>query len=135
MLRFLWIIFEILLCALAGCIAFVIIASILDFLRGNNNQNATVKKSSSSGSSGEYYATHKRMGYSNQIDRDIDAAAARVAQDAHNTAVRDSQWLHDDACRTAHESHDTAVFDHQAAVDLHEHVISDPGFGCCGPFF
>ncbi len=135
MLRFLWIIFEILLCALAGCIAFVIVASILDFLRGNNNQNATVKKSSSSGSGGEYYATHKRMGYSNQIDRDIDAAAARVAQDAHNTAVRDSQWLHDDACRTAHESHDTAVFDHQAAVDLHEHVISDPGFGCCGPFF
>lgn len=66
---------------------------------------------------------------------EVHAAAARVAQEAHDTAVRDSQLLHEDACRMAQESHDTAMFDHQAAADLHDLVVSDPGFGCCGPFF
>lgn len=63
------------------------------------------------------------------------ATATRMAQEAHEVAVRDSHRLHDDACRMAQESHDTAMFDHQAAVALHDHVVSDPGFGCCGPFF
>lgn len=43
--------------------------------------------------------------------------------------------MHDDACHAAQQAHDTAVYNHQAAVDLHDHVVSDPGFGCCGPFF
>lgn len=135
MLKFLWIIMVILLCALAGGIAFVVIACILDFFRDNKNENAAVKQSSSSGSGGAYGAAHKRMSYSNQIDCDIHATATRMAQEAHEVAVRDSHRLHDDACRMAQESHDTAMFDHQAAVALHDHVVSDPGFGCCGPFF
>ena len=135
MLMFLWIIMEILLCALAGCVVFVIIACILDFFRGNKNRNAAVKQSSSSGSCCACDATYMRMSHSNQTDRDIHATAARMAQEAHETAIRDSLWLHDDACRMAKESPDTAMFDHQAAVDLHDHIASDPGFGCCGPFF
>lgn len=63
------------------------------------------------------------------------ATASRMAQEAHDIAVRDSRSMHDDACHAAQQAHGTAVFDHQAAVDLHDHVVSDPGFGSCGPFF
>ena len=58
-----------------------------------------------------------------------------MAQEAHEVAVRDSRWLHEDACYMVQQAHDTAISDHQAAVDYHEHYISDPGFGGCGPFF
>lgn len=135
MLKFLWIILEMLLCALAGCIAFVIIASILDFFRGNKNRNAAVKLSRSSGFGDPYDAAHKRISHSNQIDCDIYVTAARMAQEAHDIAVRDSWAMQEEACHMAQQAHDTSVYDHQAAVDLHEHVVSDPGFGCCGPFF
>lgn len=63
------------------------------------------------------------------------ATAARLAQEAHETALRDSHWLHEDASRVAHESHDTAVYDHQSAADCHEQFSSPPDFGGCNPFF
>lgn len=81
------------------------------------------------------YARHKTNINNAHQSWDDHATAARMAQEAHDTAVRDSQWLHDDACRTAHESHDTAVFDHQAAVDCHDQFASVPDFGGCNPFF
>ena len=135
MMKFFGIVFEMLLWGLAGSIAFVFVASILDFLCGNKNQNVTVKKPTSSGSGGANDVAHKHISHSNQIDRAIDAVAARMAQEAHDTAVRDSQWSHDDACRMAHDSHDTAMHDHQAAVDCHDQFSAPPDFGVCNPFF
>ena len=66
---------------------------------------------------------------------EMHVTASRMAQEAHDTAVRDSQWLHDDARRMAHESHDTAMHDHQAAVDCHDQFSAPPDFGCCNTFF
>lgn len=60
--------------------------------------------------------------------------SSRMAQDAHDTAVRDAWMLHEDASHMAQHAHDSAVFDHQAAVETHDNFASDPGFGC-GPFF
>ena len=60
--------------------------------------------------------------------------SSRMAQDAHDTAVRDAWMLHEDANHMAQLAHDNAVFDHQAAVETHDNFASDPGFGC-GPFF
>ena len=135
MLKFLWIILEMLLCALAGCIAFVIIASILDFFRGNKNRNAAVKQSRSSGFGDPYDAAHKRISHSNQIDCDIYVTAARMAQEAHDIAVRDSWAMHEEACHMAQQAHDTSVYDHQAAADYHDQYVAAPDFGGCNPFF
>ena len=71
---------------------------------------------------------------SQQHMRDTFDQAIRMAQDAHDTAVRDAWTMHHNADSMAQSAHDTAVNDHNFAVDLNDHMVNDPGFGC-GPFF
>jgi hypothetical protein len=71
---------------------------------------------------------------SNQYMSNAHEHTTRMAQDAHDTAVRDAWAMHDNADSMAQSAHDTAVNDHNFAVDLNDHMVNDPGFGC-GPFF
>ena len=76
----------------------------------------------------------RRLLQSNQHMNDGHELAIRMAQEAHDTAVRDAWAMHDNADSMAQSAHDTAVNDHNFAVDLNDHMVNDPGFGC-GPFF
>lgn len=71
---------------------------------------------------------------SNQHMSDAHELAIRMAQEAHDTAVRDAWAMHNNADSMAQSAHNTAVEDHNYAVDLNDHMMNDPGFGC-GPFF
>lgn len=71
---------------------------------------------------------------SNQHMSDAHELAIRMAQEAHDTAVRDAWAMHDNADSMAQSAHNKAVEDHNYAVDLNDHMMNDPGFGC-GPFF
>lgn len=136
MLRIFGFLLGVLVCDLIAMALIIVTECIKDVFRKPKHGSRSASRGSTSredcemphaGRCNRYNVPHSSAG--------MYATASRMAQEAHDTAVRDSQWLHDDACRMAHESHDTAMFDHQTAVDLHDHVVSDPGFGCCGPFF
>lgn len=76
----------------------------------------------------------RRLRSNQQHIHNMHEQSRRMAQEAHDTAVRDTWMLHEDANYMAQLAHDSAVFDHQAAVEAHDNFASDPGFGC-GPFF
>ena len=127
--------FVIMMLTLAGMVLLIIEECIRDHIQYRKRSNNTGKGSGQQISCDDPYVRQKTNINNAHHAWDNHVTVSRVAQEAHDTASRDSLWLHDDACRIAQESHDTAVFDNQAAVDLHDHVASDPGFGCCGPFF
>ena len=136
MLRIFGFLIGVIVCDLIAMALIIVVECILDVFRNRKNWSRSVGGGFASrvdcdmpcaGQCNRYHILNSAA--------EIHAAAARVAQEAHDTAVRDSQLLHEDACRMAQESHDVAMFDHQAAADLHDLVVSDPGFGCCGPFF
>lgn len=135
MLKVIGILLGIMMVTLAGMALLIIEECIRDYIRYRKRRNITEKGSDQQISCDNPYTRHETNICNTQHAWDNHTTVSIVAQEAHDTASRDSHWLHDDACRMAHESHDTAVFDNQAAVDLHDHVVSDPGFGCCGPFF
>ena len=97
-------------------------------------------------SSADIAHNHRRLLQSNQHIHNAHEQSHRMSQDAHdaaardawvmhdNAAARDAWVMHDNADHIAQSAHDTAVNDHNFAVDLHDHVANDPGFGC-GPFF
>lgn len=135
MFKVIGILFGIMMVALAGMVLLIIEECIRDHIRYRKRRKMTEKGSGHIISCDDTYTQH-RANASNVNDAwDNHATTARMAQEAHDSAVRSSWSMHDDACRMAQESHDTAVFDNQVAVDLHDHVVSDPGFGCCGPLF
>lgn len=76
----------------------------------------------------------RRLLQSNQYMSNAHEHATRMAQDAHDTAVRDAWAMHDNADSMAQCAHNTAVEDHNYAVDLNDHMMNDPGLGC-GTFF
>lgn len=126
----------IMVCDLFVMALIIVVECILDVFRKRKNGSRSVSGGSASrvacdtlyaGRCNRYNVPHSSAG--------MYATASRMAQEAHDTAVRDSQWLHDDACRMAHESHDTAVHDHWTAVECHDQFASAPDFGGCNPFF
>lgn len=97
----------------------------------NANATADQKQRSVTVSDGQ---NRRRLLQSNQHMSDAHELAIRMAQEAHDTAVRDAWAMHDNADSMAQSAHNTAVEDHNYAVDLNDHMMNDPGFGC-GPFF
>lgn len=77
---------------------------------------------------------HRRLLQSNQHIHNAHEQSHRMSQDAHDAAAREARVMHDNADHMVQSAHDAAVDDHNFAVDLHDHVANDPGFGC-GPFF
>ena len=101
--------------------------------RSKKNTNATTNQKLSCLST-DFAQNHRRLVQSNQHTIDAHELAIRMAQEAHDAAVRDAWAMHDNADSMAQSAHDTAVNDHNFAVDLNDHMVNDPGFGC-GPFF
>lgn len=97
----------------------------------NTNSNPVRKPGLSSISDAQ---NQRRRLQSNQLMNDARELAIRMAQEAHDTAVRDAWAMHDNADSMAQSAHNTAVEDHNYAVDLNDHMMNDPGFGC-GTFF
>jgi hypothetical protein len=101
--------------------------------KSTKNTTATTNQNQSC-SNTDFPQNHRRLLQSNQYMSNAHEYATRMAQDAHDTAVRDAWAMHDNADSMAQSAHDTAVNDHNFAVDLNDHMVNDPGFGC-GPFF
>ena len=135
MLKLIGILLGIMMVTLAAMGLLIIEECIRDHIRYRKRRNNSGKGSGQQISCDEPYARHKTNINNIHHAWDNHAAVSRMAQEAHDTAVRDSQWLHDDACRMAHESHDTAMHDHQAAVECHDQFSAPPDFGVCNPFF
>ena len=97
----------------------------------NTNSNP-VRKQGHSSISDVQNRRHRLQ--NNQHMNDAHELATRMAQEAHDTAVRDAWAMHDNADSMAQSAHNTAVENQNYAVDLNDHMMNDPGFGC-GPFF
>lgn len=101
--------------------------------KSKKNTNTTAGQNQNC-SSTDLAQNHRRLLRSNQHIHNAHEQSHRMAQDAHDTAVRDAWAMHDNADYMAQCAHNTAVEDHNYAVDLNDHMMNDPGFGC-GTFF
>lgn len=136
MLRIFGFLLGVLVCDLIAMALIIVTECIKDVFRKPKHVSRSASRGSTSRVDCDMPHTCRRNRYNvPHSSAGMHVTASRMAQEAHDTAVRDSQRLHDDACRMAHESHDTAVFDHQAAVDCHDQFASAPDFGGCNPFF
>ena len=133
MLKVIGILLGIMMVTLAGMALLIIEECIRDYIRYRKRRNITEKGSCHSISCDDTY-THHKVNVNNHAWGDH-ATAARTAQEAHETADRDSWGFHEDACHMAQQAHDTAVYNHQAAVDYHDQYVAAPDFGGCNPFF
>lgn len=97
----------------------------------NTNSNPVRKQGHSTAIDAQ---NQNRLLQSHQNMNNAHEHAIRMAQEAHDTAVRDAWTMHNTADSMAQSAHDTAVNDHNFAVDLNDHMVNDPGCGC-GPFF
>lgn len=134
MLKVIGILLGIMMVTLAGMALLIIEECIRDYIRYRKRRNITEKGSCHSISCDDTYTHHKVNVNNTYLARQNHTTAARMAQEAHDIAVRDSWAMHEDACHMAQQAHDTAVYDHQAAVDYHDQYVAAPDFGCSNPF-
>jgi len=134
MFKVIGILFGIMMVALGGMVLLIIEECIRDHIRYRKSRNES-KKGSGHTKLRDDTDTHCQVNVNNTyLARQNHTTAARMAEEAHDIAVRDSWAMHEDACRMAHESHDTAVHDHWTAVECHDQFASAPDFGGCNPF-
>ena len=134
MFKFIGILVGIMMVALAGMALLIIEECIRDHIRYRKSRNES-KVGSGYTKPRENADAHHQVNVNNAyLARQHHATAARMAQEAHDIAVRDSWAMHEDACHMAQQAHDTAVNDHQAAVDYHDQYVAAPDFGCSNPF-
>lgn len=136
MLRIFGFLLGVLVCDLITMALIIVTECIKDVFRKPKHGSRSASRGSTSRVDWDmpHAGRHNRYNVPNS-SAGMHVTASRMAQEAHDTAVRDSQRLHDDACRMANESHDTAVHNHQAAVDCHDQFSAPPDFGVCNPFF
>ena len=134
MFKFIGILVGIMMVALAGMALLIIEECIRDYIRYCKSRNESQKGSGHTKPHENADAHHQVNVNNTYLARQHHATTARMAQEAHDIAVRDSWAMHDDACHMAQQAHDTAVYDHQAAVDYHDQYVAAPDFGCSNPF-
>lgn len=134
MFKVIGILFGIMMVALAAMALLIIEECIRDYIRYCKSRNES-KKGSGHTKPRDDNDTHRHVNVNNTyLAWHNHTTAARMAQEAHDIAVRDSWAMHEDACHMAQQAHDTAVYDHQAAVDYHDQYVAAPDFGGCNPF-
>lgn len=134
MFKFIGILVGIMMVALAGMSLLIIEECIRDHIRYRKSRNESKKGSGHTKPRENADAHHKVNVNNTYLARQHRATAARMAQEAHDIAIRDSRTLHEDACHMAHQAHDMAVYEHQATVDYHDQYVTTPDFGCSNPF-
>jgi hypothetical protein len=134
MFTFIGMLIGIMMVALAAMALLIIEECIRDHIRYRKSRNES-KKGSGHTKPRDDPDTHRQVNVNNTyLAWQNHATTARMAQEAHDIAVRDSWAMHEDACHMAQQAHDTAVNDHQAAVDYHDQYVAAPDFGCSNPF-
>lgn len=135
MFKVIGILFGIMMVALAAMALLIIEECIRDHIRYRKSRNEP-KKGSSHTIPRDDPDSHRQVNVNNTyLAWQNHATTARMAQEAHDIAVRDSWAMHEEACHMAQQAHDTAVCDHQAAADYHDQYVAAPDFGGCNPFF
>ena len=134
MFKFIGILVGIMMVVLAGMALLIIEECIRDHIRYRKSRNKS-QKGSGHTKTRENADDHHQVNVNNAyLARQNHTTAARMAQEAHNIAVRDSWAMHEEACHMAQQANDMAVYDHQAAVDYHDQYVAAPDFGCSNPF-
>lgn len=134
MFKFIGMLIGIMMVALAGMALLIIEESIRDHIRYRKSRNKS-QKGSGHTEPRENADAHHQVNVNNAyLARQNHTTAARMAQEAHDIAVRDSWAMHEEACHMAQQAHDMAVYDHQAAADYHDQYVAAPDFGGCNPF-